>query len=132
VVVDAAQKVTLRKATAAEVLPFVVSAARFDTTGGTQSAAHLARHGGYLVMEGARAIAGFTVVERDGGVFVTAASGFGRRDLTALILGLLERIGAAHVGFQTRRPGLIRKAARRGYQVAGQVQQGVIMRKTIQ
>lgn len=130
VVVDQAQeKVTLQRATAAEILPFVARAARYDTTGGAEDAQSVARRGGWLLCEAGKTIAGFTVIERDGGLFITAASGEGRRDLTDCILGLLEQAGAASVAFQTRRPGLIRKAARRGYRVEGEVANGVIMRK---
>lgn len=129
-VVDQAQeKISLRRATAAEILPFVERAARYDTTDGAEDAQSVARRGGWLFCEAGKPFAGFTVIEREGGLFVTAASGEGRRDLTALILGTLEQAGAASVAFQTRRRGLMRKAQRLGYRVAGDVANGVIMRK---
>lgn len=56
-------------------------------------------------------------------LWVTAASGRADDDLTAIGLELIEetarQAGCDEVGFQTARPGLVRKAQKQGYQVAG-------------
>ncbi|MDO9011331.1 MAG: hypothetical protein Q7U78_05925 [Gallionella sp.] len=63
-------------------------------------------------------------------LWVQAAGGSGAVDLSAFGLAVIEQQAAAaglgSVGFQTRRRGLVRKAARAGYQV-----DGYIMRKII-
>jgi len=64
------------------------------------------------------------VVRKDGPLlWVQAAAGAAADDLTSMGLELIEEMArkaeCTHVGFQTARPGLVRKASRCGYQVAG-------------
>ena len=58
-----------------------------------------------------------------GAMWIEAAAGNGADDLTAAGFEMIEAIAqaaAAHsVGFQTARPGLVRKAQRHGYEVVG-------------
>ncbi|WP_151446739.1 hypothetical protein [Lacisediminimonas profundi] len=130
------EEVRLQEASAEEVLPFVQSAARFDMTDGQQTAQDIAKLGGYLVIEQGRASAGFTIKVCKPDVWVTAAAGRSRRDLTRIITQAITQYrpdGVQNIIFQTKRRGLIRKAAQLGYQVAGVTNngKGTIMKKAI-
>lgn len=65
----------------------------------------------------------FTTTERGQQLWIEAAAGQGADDMTAhglaLIEGMAQGAGLASVGFQTARPGLMRKAQKQGYTVAG-------------
>ncbi|MDZ7939269.1 MAG: hypothetical protein U5M53_13745 [Rhodoferax sp.] len=63
-------------------------------------------------------------LERQGNrLWVTAAAGRSDDDLTRIGLDLIEetarQAGCLEVGFQTARPGLVKKATQQGYEVAG-------------
>lgn len=68
---------------------------------------------------GAQAV--YVLRVRNGQAWVDAAAGSGQVDLTALLLPVIELQAArlSSVAFQTARPGLVRKAQRAGYRVAG-------------
>lgn len=128
-----AQKIVIEQAGPDAVLPFVALAIRYDTTGGEQSALHIARDGGYIVRDNGNACAGFTLRYNGSECYVTAAGATRPGiDITRLITAALAgKKGVQSIAFQTRRRGLIRKAERLGYRQAGQVKNGVIMRKVL-
>lgn len=62
------------------------------------------------------------IVRVDNGVaWIAAAKGAGDTDWTATLLPIIEAQakGCASVAFQTRRRGLVRRAEKQGYKVAG-------------
>jgi hypothetical protein len=65
----------------------------------------------------------FVVTKKGTRLWIEAAAGAAADDLTAMGLELIEemaqRAECIEVAFQTARPGLVRKANQRGYQVAG-------------
>lgn len=129
---------TLKPATAAEILPFVERAARFDTTQGGADLQAIAENGQRFVLcDGEQAIFGYTLETDRDEVTITAAAGRSALDLTAGGLQIIEAQaqGFAHVTFHTIRRGLVKKAARLGYQVAQTIDSHppvYIMRKGIQ
>lgn len=67
---------------------------------------------------------GVFVVRKDGTqLWIQAAAGAAADDLTSIGLEVIEEIArraeCVEVAFQTMRPGLVKKANQRGYQVAG-------------
>lgn len=67
---------------------------------------------------------GMFIVRKNGAqLWIEAGSGRAADDLTAIGLALIEEIaksaGCDHVAFQTGRPGLMRKSASMGFEVAG-------------
>jgi hypothetical protein len=58
---------------------------------------------------------------KNGQAWVQAAKGEGHADLTRVVLPCIElqADGLDSIGFQTARRGLVRKAVRQGYRVAG-------------
>lgn len=82
----------------------------------------------FKVMEG-DTIVGAYVLKADGiECYVLAAAGRCDGDLTAAMLAFIEDNGAEFdsIGFQTRRRGLVKKAQKHGYEIAG-----YIMRKKL-
>lgn len=66
--------------------------------------------------------AAVVVVHERGGVhWIDAAGGGGGRDLAGAIDQALIAAGARSIAFQTKRPGLVRRAQRQGYKVAGYI-----------
>lgn len=61
------------------------------------------------------------VHERNGVHWVDAAGGSGGRDLAGAIDHVLTAAGARSIAFQTKRLGLVRRAQRQGYKVAGYI-----------
>ena len=63
----------------------------------------------------------YVVQVKNSVAWISATKGAGPLDWSALLLPIIEAQaqGCAAVAFQTARPGLVRKAARQGYQVAG-------------
>lgn len=76
----------------------------------------------------------FTVSARDGTCWVHAARGTGR-GMTEVGLRVIEELareaGCHAVGFQTLRRGLLRQAQRLGYRIAGHINTGHILQKSI-
>lgn len=128
-------EVTVRQATAAEVLPFVLLAG-----GGADRAlceAVAAAGVPLLIVENGTPTFGLVLEACSGELVITAAGGRSRHfDLTAagFALAAVQGQGFKAIRFQTRRRGLVRKAARHGYTVAGVTDGGevFIMRKEIQ
>lgn len=90
---------------------------------GTSTPESLASAGQAFELKAAGGSAVF-VVRKDGPLlWIQAAAGAAADDLTQVGLELIEEMArqaqCTHVGFQTARPGLVRKASRRGYQVYG-------------
>ncbi len=77
----------------------------------------------------------FTLSSKAGFCWVHAAKGAGQ-GMTEVGLNVIEQIarqaGCHAVGFQTLRRGLVRKAQRLGYHVAGQINKGHILEKRFQ
>lgn len=77
----------------------------------------------------------FTLSAKAGFCWVHAARGAGQ-GMTEVGLNVIEQIarqaGCHAVGFQTLRRGLVRKAQRLGYRIAGQINTGHILEKSIQ
>ena len=63
----------------------------------------------------------YVVQVQNGVAWISAAKGAGPLDWSAVLLPTIEAQakGCASVGFQTVRRGLVRKAQKQGYQVAG-------------
>lgn len=128
------QALSLREVTAGEVAPLLAPAARYATTDETLPG--LTACGRCFVIEAdGRPVAGYVLQRQGDECYVLAFAGAAQLDLTGLLARLIEAqaAGLDSIAFQTRRPGLVRKAARLGYRVAGRVPDGhgVIMRKTL-
>jgi hypothetical protein len=63
----------------------------------------------------------YLVRVKNGTAWIDATKGAGPVDWSALLLPIIEAQakGCAAVGFQTNRPGLVRKAKKQGYTVTG-------------
>lgn len=76
----------------------------------------------------------FTVSAKAGRCWIHAARGSGR-GMTEVGLNVIEQLakeaGCSAVGFQTVRRGLLKKAQRLGYRIAGQIEAGHILEKSI-
>lgn len=126
--------VTVREVTAGEAGPVLAPVTRFATTAETVD--HVAALGRCFVIEqDGRTVAGYVLQRQGDECFVLAAAGAASFDLTALLARLVDAhaAGLTSIGFQTRRPGLVRRAQRLGYRIVGDVPNGsgVIMRKTL-
>jgi hypothetical protein len=129
VAAEASQEVTVRPATAAEILPFVADAARFDPKTQTGAVQRVARNGsGYVIEQAGVPVMGYTVEVDGGELFITSASGRAAFDLVKLGLGVIEKQAAGFdsVGFKTMRRGLVKKAQKQGYRIVA-----YIMRKDL-
>lgn len=77
----------------------------------------------------------FTLSAAGGECWVHAAAGTGY-GMTAPTFAIIEQIaaraGCNRVAFQTVRRGLVRRARRLGYQIAGEIGRGHILRKNLQ
>lgn len=76
----------------------------------------------------------FTLSANAGRCWIHAARGTGQ-GMTEVGLNVIEQLakeaGCKAVGFQTMRRGLLKKAQRLGYRIAGQVNSGNILEKSI-
>lgn len=83
----------------------------------------LARNGHSFALQTPGGTLIFTVKTLGACLWIEAGTGRGADDMTAygaaLIEGMAKGAGLASVGFQTARPGLVRKAKKQGYTVAG-------------
>jgi hypothetical protein len=125
-VVDEAQEgLTLREVAPTDVLPFVARAACYAAEH-AKGRAHLVASRGraFIIDQGGRPVAGYVLQQIGNELWIDAAAGAGRLDLVALITATVQRQGREldSIGFQTTRRGLVRKARRLGYELAGQVQ----------
>lgn len=128
---------SLRRATAAAVLPYVERAARYDTTaGGETAAAVAARDAGYVLCREGRTVGAVTMQAHADELYITACAADREAGGAVSILRMIEAraVGFRSIAFQTRRRGLRRQAERAGYRVVDQLaepQCGFIMRKQI-
>lgn len=109
-----------RRATAAEILPFVAAAARFDTTGGAADLQAIAANGAaFVLLEDGAPVFGYTLEAVGDDLLITAAAGKSTHDLTEIGFRTIEKQAAQFqaVTFDTIRPGLVRKARRLGYHI---------------
>jgi hypothetical protein len=90
---------------------------------------HAARTGRCFELSGDDVRAVYVLQMNDGAVWVQALQGAGPLDLAAIVDEVIaaQAEGCGSVAFQTARPGLMRKALKRGYRVAGW-----IMKKDLQ
>lgn len=127
-------RLTLREAGEGEALPLLAPVERYDTTGGVQPLAMLVAHGrAFVIEENGRPVCAYLLERHGRECFITAAAGSAGVCLTDLLADVIEAqaTGMASIAFQTRRPGLMRKARALGYRMAGRVENGVIMRKEL-
>ena len=110
----------MRRATAGEILPFVVSAGLHAARMGcAELPEHIAARGlAFLVLEHDLPVFGYVLEPQGRELVITAAAGRSRTDLTRAVLVLAERQGQGFdaIRFHTVRPGLVRKARRLGYE----------------
>lgn len=87
----------------------------------------------FVVSHDGRDVAAYVLQRQGSECYVLAAAGAAEFDVTAFLAAVLEghAVGLSSIAFQTRRPGLMRKARKYGYSVAGRVANGVIMRKEL-
>jgi hypothetical protein len=123
---DSQEKIVLavRAATVDEVLPFIERAAQFNTGSRAFDARLIAEQGLRFVFErDGVAVGGYVIELRGNEVFVMAAGGAIDCDFTMVGLNAIEQQAAAagltSVGFDTRRPALVKKALKRGYEIVG-------------
>jgi hypothetical protein len=125
---------TVRAVGAEEAHAHCRRAQRFDTTAGAESLDYLLTVGDCFVIEqGGQPVAAWSQqIDRDGVLRVLVYGGRADIDLTELLARCLEAQGTRAAQFQTRRRGLMKKAATLGYRVVGRAPHGVIMRKDFQ
>ncbi|CAN0621104.1 conserved protein of unknown function [Burkholderia multivorans] len=131
---QASPQVSVREVGAAVARPLLARVDAFDTTGGVDTVASMTAAGRCFVISQDGRDVGAYVLQRQGDeCFVLAAQGGADFDVTALLAGVLEghARGLRSIAFQTRRPGLIRKAKKHGYSIAGRAPAGVVMRKEL-
>ena len=75
----------------------------------------------FAVESGANGRVVFVIERGPGGVFVTAAAGDGQANQTAAVDAALRQIAPGAATFQTKRRGLVRRAEKLGYRVAGYI-----------
>lgn len=125
-----AQVLTIKAIPPADAARALAGLEKMDPRGRTTAAdlVDLAKRGACFALSGA-ADAVYVVNVRNGVAWIDALKGSGTPDLVAVVSELIElqAHGCRAVAFQTARPGLVRKAARHGYRVAGW-----IMRKELQ
>ncbi|MCA3780139.1 MAG: hypothetical protein IOC39_24185 [Burkholderia sp.] len=132
---QASPAVTVREVGADVARPLLARVDAFDTSGGVDTVASMTTIGRCFVIAHDGRDVGAYVLQRQGNeCFVLAAQGGAEFDLTAFLSVVVEAHarGLASIAFQTRRPGLIRKAKRYGYYIAGRAPEGVVMRKDLQ
>jgi hypothetical protein len=124
--------VSVREVGARDAAPLLSPVDRYCTT--DETAESMARVGRcFVVSHDGRDVASYVLQRQGSECFVLAAAGSAEFDITAFMAAVLE--GHAHglssIAFQTRRPGLIRKARKYGYRIDGRVANGVVMRKEL-
>ncbi|MEX3955890.1 hypothetical protein [Trinickia sp. EG282A] len=133
----ASPQVSVREVGAEQARPLLAPVDRYDTTGGAESVASMTTCPGarcFVISQDGRDAAAYVLQRQGDECYVLAAAGAVDFDLTAFGLALIEAHarGLRSVAFQTKRPGLIKKARRLGYAIAGRVADGVILRKELQ
>jgi hypothetical protein len=124
----------VRAVAPAEARAHCACAQRFDTTAGAESLDALLAVGDCFVIEqdGAPVAAWAQQIDGGGVLRVLVYGGRADIDLTDLLARAIEAQNVPAAQFQTRRPGLIKKAEKHGYRVIGRAPVGVIMRKDFQ
>ncbi|UTV53236.1 hypothetical protein [Burkholderia arboris] len=132
---DQAPQVSVREVGAETAAPLLARVDAYDTTNGRDTVARMAAAGRcFVISQDGRDVAAYVLQRQGDECFVLAASGTVEFDLTVFGLALIEAHarGLRSVAFQTRRRGLIRKAQKLGYHIAGRAPVGVVMRKELQ
>ena len=125
-------QITLREVGAVEAAPLLSPVNRYCTT--DETAADMASVGRcFVVSQDGRDVASYVLQRQGDECYVLAAAGSAEFDITAFMAAMLEghAAGLSSIAFQTRRAGLIRKARKYGYTIAGRVANGVVMRKEL-
>lgn len=129
---DAQEKqITLefRPAEIAEIVPLIEKAAQFHTDGWPFDANEVAQAGQrFVCVQDGVPVLGFVLEIQHKDVYIMAAGSVGKLDFTKIGLAAIEAMAANHdsVSFTTKRPGLVKKAQRHGYEI-----EGYILRKKI-
>ena len=129
---DPASQVSVREVGPTDAAPLLSPVDRYCTT--DERADAMASCGRcFVISQDERDVAAYVLQRQGDECYVLAAAGSVDFDLTAFGLALIEAHarGMSSVAFQTRRPGLIRKASRLGYRIAGRAGNGVVMRKEL-
>lgn len=125
------EKIHLTQIDADTAAALLVGVAGRDPSGLSteQSMHHTARCGQCYAATSESGQAVYVVRVENGVAWVDAAKGFGATDWTAALLPIIEMQakGLASVGFQTERRGLVKRAQKQGYHIAG-----YIMKKGLQ
>ncbi|PMS38457.1 hypothetical protein C0Z20_00800 [Trinickia symbiotica] len=127
----------MREVGALEARPLLAPVDRYDTTRGKESVDTMTACPGarcFVIRQDGRDVAAYVLQRQGDECYVLAAAGAVDFDLTVFGLALIEAhaTGLKSVAFQTKRAGLIKKARRLGYAIAGRVANGVILRKELQ
>ncbi|EDT41989.1 hypothetical protein BamMEX5DRAFT_2257 [Burkholderia ambifaria MEX-5] len=130
---DASPQVSVREVGADAARPLLARVDAFMTNDRETVASMTAVGRCFVISQDDRDVAAYVLQRQGRECFVLAAAGAVDFDLTAFGLALIEAHarGLDSVAFQTRRAGLIRKASRLGYRIAGRVANGVVMRKEL-
>lgn len=119
----APQKIELSRLEPGLAAALLVGCERLDPSGLCSAADLLpmAQAGQCFAATAEKAQAVYIVQVQNGVAWISATKGAGPVDWSALLLPVIEAqaAGAAAVGFQTARRGLVRKAQKQGYEVTG-------------
>lgn len=115
-------RLEFRQAEVAEVVPLIEKAAPFHCNGWPFDANEVAKAGPrYVCEQDGVPVFGFVLEIQGKEVFVMAAGSVGKLDFTKIGLSAIEALAANYdsVSFTTKRPGLVKKAQKLGYEIDG-------------
>lgn len=122
-------KLVLRAASIEEIAPLIAKAGPFHCDGWAFDASEVAAGGERFVFErDGKPVCGYVLNIQGREVYIQAAGAIDAIDFTKIGLAAIEAQAANHdsVSFTTKRPGLVRKAHKLGYEI-----DGYILRKKI-
>jgi hypothetical protein len=126
--VDPAARLSARRASADEIRGYGAQAMRYATTDETLN--ELIDAGEcWLVEQGGQPVAGWVQQWQGSNLHVLLYGGAASVDLSHVLDACLAAQRPASASFNTRRPGLIRKAIAKGYAITCEFDGGVVMRK---
>ena len=124
------EALTIRAATSSEVLPFVMSASRFDTAvNGINAEKLIGECDAFVLQQNGNDVAGFLLRRKGKEIYVVAAAGRSNIDLSIAINKIITDTKSddiESISFTTKRRGLVKKAEKQGYKI-----EGYILRKRI-
>lgn len=86
----------------------------------------------WIVEEGGTVVAGWSQQWQGDNLHVLLFGGRAEIDLSHVLNACLEAQRPASASFQTRRPGLMKKAQGLGYRITRRLERGVVMKKEFQ